>query len=468
MIGIFTKGAYIRELEVSVSDKTQEIQRLTKEVENAKKETARMERIAAENSDVVKKILNGDFNVQTNDESLRTLATNLKGVCEASVSVVKSVEAGSFDAKPNAGKLSGDWAELIKSLNSMNSAVEERLLRIDKYIIQIDSGDFTPIWEEYPGLFGAIVSKMNMTNGGMWENLDEMKNVLEQMAQGDMTTTVKREFKGSYAPIKSAILSILKSLNATIMEIHCATEQVVTGAEQIALSAAHLADGSNKQTAAIHDLSSALSSIHEKATQASSNAASADISTKHSREQAMQGGDAVNFMAETMNKIKSSSENIAKTISVITSIAFQTNLLALNASVESARAGEHGKGFSVVADEVRSLAGRSQKSANETTERIAESTLNVENGLKAAGEVVQSFKAIGDNITEISTWVSQIAALSAEQLNSISAVNSSVDEINRVVTDNSATAQESAAASEELNSQAELLREKVAFFKLNK
>jgi methyl-accepting chemotaxis protein len=346
------------------------------------------------------------------------------------------------------------------------AAVNAPLNRIDNYAAQLSNGDFSPILEEYPGKFGDIVSKLNINNGITWNYLNDITTVLEHMANGNLTVTVEREFAGSYAPIRTALLTILNTLNITMSEIASAINQVVTGAEQISQNATHLAEGAMSQATSVQELINSLSVIHDKANQASNNAASADQSTKLSQEKAVHGGEIVNSMAETMNKIKASSESISKIIGVITNIAFQTNLLALNASVESARAGEHGKGFAVVADEVRSLAGRSQQSAKETSEKIAEDNKNVEEGLRAAAEVVSSFETITNNISEISNWISQIADLSADQLNSIAAVNTNVNEINRVVNSNSATAQESAAASEELSSQAELLREKVGFFRL--
>ncbi|MDR0272900.1 MAG: methyl-accepting chemotaxis protein [Clostridiales bacterium] len=449
--------APIRELENSVSASSYQLGGLSQDVTRANEETERAEKISAEKDAVLQRIADGDFNFAA--------AEKIKSVCEATINIAQNAAEGRF-VKTDANKFRGEWARVIESMNKMVASMEKPLNHIESNIEKLGVGDFSPILDEYPGKFGDIVSKININNGVTWNYLNDITAVLERMANGDMTATVEREFAGSYAPIKAAILTILTSLNRTMAEIQNATNQLVTGAEQISQSAAHLADGANRQTNAIHELSDSLAIIHEKANQASSNAASADQSTKLSQEKAAHGGKIVNSMAETMNKIKESSESISKIINVITSIAFQTNLLALNASVESARAGEHGKGFAVVADEVRSLAGRSQQSANETSERIAEDTKNVEEGLRAAGEVVKSFETIIENISEISKWVSQIANISSDQLSSISAVNTSVDEISRVVTDNSATAQQSAAAAEELSSQAELLKQKVAFFKL--
>jgi len=295
----------------------------------------------------------------------------------------------------------------------------------------------------------------------------EITEVLEHVARGDLTISVNRDYIGAYAPIKTALNTILTSLNTTMSDIHVATGQVVSGAEQISHSAAQLAEGASRQTSAIEELSTSLTLIHDKAIQASTDATSAEQSTKLSQEHAEHGGEVVKSMTSTMNKIKVSSDSITKIINVITDIAFQTNLLALNASVEAARAGEAGRGFTVVADEVRTLAGKSQKSASDTSEIIGNATASADEGIAAVADVVATFETIVENIDGISGLISQIAQISGEQLDSIAAVNASIDEINRVVTDNSATAQESAAASQELNAQAEMLRQKVAFFKLN-
>ena len=180
----------------------------------------------------------------------------------------------------------------------------------------------------------------------------------------------------------------------------------------------------------------------------------------------MHGGVVVQSMADTMNKIMVSNDNISKIIDVITSIAFQTNLLALNASVEAARAGEHGKGFSVVADEVRTLAGRSQQSASDTANIISEDNKHVQEGAKTVEEVVAAFETIANDIREISSQIFQISEITSEQLESISMINTNLQEIIQVVSDTSDTAMESSHTSEQLTNLADMLRQKVAFFRL--
>jgi len=435
------------------------------------------EMIDAINNLIMEQISEGNFDVHVVDlpgdkivlpQTIRAVTTNLKDIYESVLYLANCAANGKLDVEIDPSKFKGSWGELVNTLNRLAKAIEVPLSEIEHNVLLMSQGDFSMTTGDFKGHFKEACDACDLNNTSTLAIIEEISNVLTDIAAGDLTDSVKGDYVGSYAPIKKALVTILESLNTTMTDIYAVVDQVAMGAEQISMSAMNLAEGATKQTASIEELSSSLAIIQEKATQSSSDAISAEESTIRSQEYAMQGRTAVQSMTDTIHKIKSSSEGIAKIIDVIANIAFQTNLLALNASVEAARAGEHGKGFSVVADEVRTLAGRSQQSTSDTTVIIDEDTKNVEEGIKAAAEVVASFETIAGNISEISNLVSHIAGVSAEQLESISNINASVSEITRVVTDTSATAEESAAASQELSSQADMLRQKVAYFKLAK
>jgi len=425
----------------------------------------------------VNQIAEGDFNVQVPDmpgkkqvmpETLRTVTATLRDVSGSALSLAGSASEGNLNVKADHTKFKGNWSDLVLALNNLVAAVEEPIVAVEAALTEMKNGNFEDavITAAFKGTFDNLKNALNTTEETTMSYIEEIADILARVAEGDLTVSINRNYIGSYAPIKTALTTIVESLNNTMSDIQMTVSQVAAGAEEISTSAMHLAEGATRQTASIEELSSSIALIHEKALQASNNATTASESTLRSQEYAMQGTDSVKTLADTMNMVKHSSESISKIIDVITSIAFQTNLLALNASVEAARAGEHGKGFSVVADEVRTLAGRSQQSASDTSVIISEDTKNVGDGLKITEEVVTAFETIAGNIGEISSLVTQIADISSEQLESISNINTSVSEITRVVTDTSATAEESASASQELSSQAEMLRQKVEFFKL--
>ena len=423
----------------------------------------------------INQIAEGDFNVTVSDlpgmkmilpQSIRAIVAKLSELDKSVMELVNKATNGELTTRIDKTKFSGNWAALAYELNALMDAVAAPLADIKKNVELMSHGNFAHLDGEYPGVFGELQKACNLTNDIAQAYIDELSQILEAMSKGDLTVKLSQKYVGSYAPIEAAINTILNNLNETMADIRASVEQVTVAAGEIATSAMHLAEGATRQTASIEEVYSAITLVNEKAAQSNDNAISARENTVNTTELVSTGNKAVKSMADTMSAIKASSENIAKINDVITNIAFQTNLLALNASVEAARAGEHGKGFAVVADEVRNLAGRSQHSALETSGIIQADLNHVTEGLKIMGEVVDSFETISSNITEASELISDISESSREQLNSISSINTSVSEIASVVTDTSANVEESAAAAQELSAQADLLKQKVAFFRL--
>jgi len=399
-------------------------------------------------------------------KNMTSLQDNLRNIVGDISGLVEAAAAGDFSIDINTARYEGGWKEIADSLNDLVKKIKEPLYEIEHNVVLMSKGDFSMIEGDFKGHFKATADACNLNNSITFAIIEEISDVLSAIAAGDLTASVKLDYLGSYTPIKTALLSILESLNNTIKDVQSAVDQVALGAAQISTTAMHLAEGAQKQTAAIEELSSSITLIHEKATEASNDASLAKDDVTYSQELTATGLGAVNSMKDIMRKLDESAVDMSKIIDVISNIAFQTNLLALNAAVEAARAGEHGKGFAVVAEEVRSLAGRSSTSASETADIIEQDGKIVEEGIASSNEVVSSFENIVNKIAKIFELISHIADVSGEQLGSISTINDSISEIAGVVTDTAATAQESAASSQELSSQSEMLKQRMAFFKL--
>jgi len=296
--------------------------------------------------------------------------------------------------------------------------------------------------------------------------VDEISESLASIANGDLTIKITREYIGDFVTIRDSINNISGGLRKTMLEISMSSEQVLSGAKQISNSAADLANGAQEQTSSVEELSATISVISQQTIKNANDASEASGLSNKSTVNAQEGNEAMKQMLIAMTQIKESSDDISKIIKVIQDIAFQTNLLALNAAVEAARAGEHGKGFAVVAEEVRNLAARSQQSAMETTALIEDSINRVETGSDITESTSQSLNTIVGNATEVLEIINSISVASKEQTEAIEQISKGIARISSVVQSNSAVSEETAATSQELNSQAELLKQLIAYFKL--
>ena len=314
--------------------------------------------------------------------------------------------------------------------------------------------------------YGLIGDTLKQSLASIKSYIDEINGILAAIANGDLTVNINREYQGDFATIKDSINNISSTLRNTMESISTASEQVLSGASQISASAANLANGTTEQASSVEELNASVDLINQQTKKNADDANEANTLSSKSTQDAQEGNKAMEQMLEAMAKIKESSDSISRIIKTIQDIAFQTNLLALNASVEAARAGEHGKGFSVVAEEVRNLAARSQTAAKESTELIEGSISHVDMGSGIAETTAKALSSIVTSANEVLNVINSIVASSRNQAEALGQVVNGLSQISTVVQSNSMVSEETAAAAEELNSQAELLRKSVSYFKL--
>lgn len=297
--------------------------------------------------------------------------------------------------------------------------------------------------------------------------IDEIIQTLNSMAEGNMQVQLKEDYSGEFAPIKSAFEHISLSLSNTLLHIDHVAEQVNSSAVQVASGAQALAEGATGQAASVEELNASIERIAEQTVESLVIVETASKSFQRVDESIDAGNVHMEQLSEAMENIGTSSNHIVKITKVIEDIASQTNILALNAAIEAARAGDAGKGFVIVADEVRNLAAKSTETVKQVAALIQTSVDSVSQGIEITTQTVQNLKAIKTSTYEVKRDFVKIEQTSAEQVSAIEQIKQGLSQVSAIVQENTATAEENSASSEEMSTQAAVLREEVGKFQLS-
>ncbi|GHU51638.1 hypothetical protein AGMMS49975_05740 [Clostridia bacterium] len=400
-------------------------------------------------------------------ESLEGLRQNLIQVNKIIYSQVEAVAAGNLSGRADTSLLEGEWTKILTGINALLGAVSTPFNETTAVLNRLSNGDFSRTVDgDYKGDFLIIKNSINRTISNISSYISEISEVLGEISKSRLNRQITREYVGEFSAIKKDINQIITALNGVVSEIANAAEGVAAGASIVSQSSTSFAQGNSTQAASVAELNAAAILISAFSKTTSENVREAEGFSASSRGNA---DDCQRYMAEllaAMDGINDSSQSISKVIQTIEDIAFQTNLLALNASVEASRAGVHGAGFAVVAQEVRDLALKSRGAVDETAALIEESARRVEEGARLAETTNGAVGAIVYDTAKIAEIISAISKDSKEQSESMRDFTGGLSRISDVVQKNSAISEESAASSQELSAQAEIMRKLVEIFVL--
>ncbi len=316
---------------------------------------------------------------------------------------------------------------------------------------------------------GMIAQTTHRVCACLRKTIDDVDRILGEIAKGNLAVNVAQNedyYIGDFKTLYGSLQSIHANLVKVIRDISQVANQVDSSADRVSSGAQALSQGTMEQAVSVDGLVTNVTSITSQIQNSTIRCGNASELVTKATGYAAEADTKMSQLLTATQNIDKSSAQIVTIIKTIEDIAFQTNILALNASVEAVRAGAAGKGFSIVADEVRNLAAKSAKAVKNTNDLINHSIQDVKTGTDSTNLAVSAMQLINDCIQTIKTLMDEIADASVQQSEMIVLVENGIKEISTVVQTNSAAAERSAAVSKELSNQARTLNNLINRFQI--
>ncbi len=349
------------------------------------------------------------------------------------------------------------------SLEAIAQAVRTWRQIFDDYLALVSKGDF-------PAGHALVTDKM----GPMLEGLTVAAQALEVEQQAlraaFQVSAARNVARSKWTTVVLIAISLLCGVFLTIMvreinrllrevaaELNQGAGRVSNDSEQVRQASLTLAQGASEQASALEETSASSEQVNATAHQNAERSAQATGLIKDVRRHMLETNQVLEQMMTAMQEIGRSSGRISKIIKVINEIAFQTNLLALNAAVESARAGEAGLGFAVVAEEVRTLARRCAEAARDTEGLIGESIARSNDGQTHLDQLTERIQSIAKGTEAVTTLADQVQTGSLEQAQAMQEIGKALAHMQTLTEKTAANAEESAAVGERLSGESKSL-----------
>jgi methyl-accepting chemotaxis protein len=427
---------------------------------------------------------------------IQQAATVLESIMDEEIRLGESgkvKEAQRLAFGPTCEKADNDLSRVLDELETMQDQLVHTT-ETDLHSTESSSDDIILILCIVGLAMGATTAILMSRSIG--RNIGQMLGMLNELASNNLSVTdVQIHSRDEVGQAGDALNRMKNNLRQLIQSIAGTAEHVASASEEISSSASLQAQSADTQKDQTSQVATAMQEMSSTVLQVSENSGKAAEASRNAAETARHGGaivndtlakmrviaDSVSSTAKKVEELGKSSDQIGRIIGVIDDIADQTNLLALNAAIEAARAGEQGRGFAVVADEVRKLAERTTSATKEIAQMIStvqeetkiavaameEGTKQVEEGVQTTAQAGDSLKEIIHTSEKVGEMITHIATAATEQSSATEEINNNMEQIAKLVRESSEGAQQSAKACQDLSGLALDLQNMVSNFRLD-
>jgi len=388
-----------------------------------------------------------------------------KAIAEVSA-VVGQMAEGEFSGRVHAD-LKGDLLRMKNSVNESADGIQTTMRDLNHVMLALYNGQFdVQSSSNGKGEFKQALDQASLAMSALQSMLGEIGQVMQSVSQSNLTVRVEGNGRGELATLKENLNTSLYALAGTMKAIHLNTRQVASAASEFTTAIGQIADGAQNQKHAMRQVLAALTQTTSAVMDVARNTAEASVKSRAAIELVKSGQSKMDIMIEVVNNIAANSGKINKITEVIEGIANKTNLLSLNAAIEAGRAGEHGKGFSVVAEEVGKLASSSAESTQQITLLVQEAAAEAARAVATVQQVADDMRNIEASANATDGMLERISAAMEQQSAAVEEINANVGSLDRIADNNASASDEISATVIELSRVADATRSEVEKFKI--